>query len=245
MATYTMSQALQKNIKIPPIAYEYNGAEELVIKRDLTYCVRNNQAQCFDLYYPQNFIPFESKAVLFVNGGGPMDKNYKSYPCYTSWGELCAVNHIVGITFNWRTSKPEDIMAMLEYLKINADTLGSKLEELTVLSLCRAVNYTINCVLKYPIIKKVAMYYGKISTNTDVEKCKGMKFFIALGSKDKRFPPECNHWFLEKSKEHHYQVEIMIHPNGVHGFDYANNDQDTKEIIERTISFIKQSSTCK
>lgn len=240
MIEHTMSQAIQKNMNIPPIAYDYSGAEKLTIKRDITYCVINNKAQCFDIYYPQDFVSFQSKAVLFVNGGGPIDKNYKSYPCYTSWGELSAVNNIVGITFNWRSGKSEDILAMLEYIKGNADKLGINLEELTVFPLCRAVNITINCVLKYPEIKKVAMYYGKISTSTKVEKCKGMKFFIALGSKDRKYPPECNNWFLEQSKDNSYDTEIMIHPNGVHGFDYANNDNYTKEIIERTIRFIKQ-----
>lgn len=146
MAEHTMSQAIQKNIKIPPIAYDYCGTEKLTIKRDIAYCVINNKAQCFDIYYPKDFVPFQSKTVLFVNGGGSIDKNYKSYPCYTSWGELSAVNNIVAITFNWRSGKPEDILAMLAYIKENSDKLGIKLEELTVFPLCRAVNNTINCV---------------------------------------------------------------------------------------------------
>lgn len=126
---------------------------------------------------------------------------------------------------------------MLEYIKVNTNNFGFTLDKLTVFPLCRAVNNTINCVLEYPEIKKMVMYYGKISINTKVKKCKGMSFLIALGNKDKKFPPECNKWFIEQSKENGYQVEILIHPLGLHGFDYANRDIYTKEIIERTISF--------
>lgn len=240
MEEYTMSNAIQKNINIPPIAYAYNGVEKLTIKKDITYCVINDIEQSFDIYYPKNFAKFQSKAVLFVNGGGPIDKNYKSYPCYTSWGELSAINNIVAITFNWRSGKYQDILAMLEYIKVNTNKLGFTLDKLTVFPLCRAVNNTINCVLEYPEIKKMVMYYGKVSINTKVKKCKGMSFLIALGNKDKKFPPECNKWFIEQSKENGYQVEILIHPRGVHGFDYANRDIYTKEIIERTIDFCKQ-----
>lgn len=129
---------------------------------------------------------------------------------------------------------------MLEYMKKNSNQLGFKLNQLTVFSLCRAVNNTLNCVLEYPEIKKMVMYYGKVSTNTKIEKCKDMQFLIALGNNDKRFPPDCNKWFLDQAKENNYQVEILINPQGVHGFDYANRDIDTKEIIERTINFCQQ-----
>lgn len=66
-----------------------------------------------------------------------------------------------------------------------------------------------------------------------------MHFFIALGNNDAKHPPKCNQWFIEQSKENGYQTEIMIHPQGEHGFDYVNHDGYTKEIIERTIRFIK------
>ena len=240
MADYTMAQAIKKAVNIPPIAYDYSGGEYINIIKDKTYCRVKDKQQTFDVYYPNHFVPFQSTAVLFVNGGGPIDKDYKAYPCFTSWGELAAVNNIVGITFNWRSGKYKDISIMLEYLKTHAAELGISFEHLTVFPLCRAVNHTINCVLEYPEIKKVALYYGEISKSTKVEKCVGMRFLIALGNKDRKFPAECNDWFMEQSKDKGYEVELLIHPQGVHGFDYANRDQYTKEIIEKTIAFIKQ-----
>lgn len=122
METYTMEKAIQKAVKIPPIAYSYHGAESLTIKKDIPYCHQNAIAQTFDVYYPKDFQPFQRKTVLFVNGGGPIKQDYKSYPCFTSWKEF----------------------------------------------------------------------------------------------------------------------ELCIHPNGVHGFDYANDDEYTREIIEKTLAFIKR-----
>lgn len=43
---------------------------------------------------------------------------------------------------------------MIDYLIQHAKELGVDIQELYVFSLCQAVNYTINCVLKYPEIKK-------------------------------------------------------------------------------------------
>lgn len=41
-------------INLPPIAYTYDGAEKLTIKKDITYCVINDVEQSFDFYYPKN-----------------------------------------------------------------------------------------------------------------------------------------------------------------------------------------------
>lgn len=90
---------------------------------------------------------------------------------------------------------------MIDYLIQHAKELGIDVQELYVFSLCRAVNYTINCVLKYPV--------------------------------------SCNDWFLESAAQYQYTANLLVHPQGVHGFDYANDDEHTKDIIENTIAFLK------
>lgn len=240
MENYTMEKAIKKSAKIPPIAYPYSGKEFLTIKNDIPYCTNNSQDQTFDIYYPKDFISFQHKTVLFVNGGGPIKQDYKSYPCFTSWGELVAVNDMIGITFNWRSGKSEDIIAMIDYLYAHDKELGINMNELCVFPLCRAVNNTINCVVQYPEIKKLVLYYGKISKNTKLEKCADMKFLIALGELDKKFPVSCNDWFLENALSYNYTAELLVHPQGVHGFDYANDDEYTRSIIEKTLNFMKE-----
>lgn len=239
MENYTMDKAIKKSVKIPPIAYQYSDQEFLTIQNDITYCSHHSIEQTFDIYYPKDFKSFQHKTVLFVNGGGPIKQNYKSYPCFTSWGELMAVNDVIAITFNWRSGKSEDIIAMIDYLFVHAEELGIDVHEICVFSLCRAVNYTIHCVLKYPEIKKMILYYGKISKNIKLDQCENMKFLIALGELDKKFPVSCNDWFLESAVQYHYTAELLIHPQGVHGFDYANDDEDTRKVIEKTLDFVK------
>lgn len=123
-----------------------------------------------------------------------------------------AVHNVVGITFNWRSGKQEDIIAMIDYLSAHAQELGINTDEICVFSLCRSVNYTIECVLRYPEIKKMILYYGKVSKKTKLANC---------------------------ANPYKYSVELCVHPQGVHGFDYANDDEYTKGIIEKTIEFIK------
>ena len=86
------------------------------------------------------------------------------------------------------------------------------------------------------------LYYGKIDKNIKVAKCNDMKFLIALGKKDDIYSTDCNDWFVEKSKENNYNVELLIHPNGVYGFDFINRDSDTKKIIDKTLDFIKNTN---
>lgn len=35
-----------------------------------------------------------------------------------------AVNDVIAITFNWRSGKSEDIIAMIDYLFVHAEELG-------------------------------------------------------------------------------------------------------------------------
>lgn len=239
MENYTMEKAIKNSMKIPPIVYRYSGKEFLTIKHDIPYCSKDAGEQTFDIYYPKDFQSFQHKCVLFVNGGGPIKQNYKAYLCFTSWGELVAANDMIGIIFNWRSGKIEDITAMIDYLFDHAVELGIDVDEICVFPLCRAVNNAINCVLKYPKIKKMILYYGKISKNTNLAKCENMKFLIALGKLDKKFPVACNDWFLENAIQYNYTAELLVHPQGVHGFDYANDDEYTRLIIEKTIEFMK------
>lgn len=66
-----------------------------------------------------------------------------------------------------------------------------------------------------------------------------MKFLIVLGNLDKMYSASCNDWFLESAKKYNYTAEFLVHLQGVHGFDYANDDKYTRGIIERTLEFIK------
>lgn len=94
-------------------------------------------------------------------------------------------------------------------------------------------------MIKYPQIRKLVLYYGKISENTKLDKCENMQFLIALGNLDKIYAASCNNWFLENAPKYNYTAELLIHPKGVHGFDYANDDEYTRDIIKKTLEFIK------
>lgn len=62
---------------------------------------------------------------------------------------------------------------------------------------------------------------------------------IALGACDKKYSVSCNDWFLESAVQYQYTANLLVHPQGMHGVDYANDDEYTKDIIEKTIAFLK------
>ena len=128
---------------------------------------------------------------------------------------------------------------MINYLLAHNKELGIDVNEICIFPLCRTVNNTINCILKYPEIRKIVLYYGKISKNTNLIKCANMKFLIALGKQDKIYPVWCNEWFVENAQKYNYLVELLVHPQGLHGFDFANDDEYTRRIIDKTLEFIK------
>ena len=84
---------------------------------------------------------------------------------------------MIGIMFNWRLGKSEDICTMIDYLFVHAKERGIVVNEIYVFRFCRPVNNTINCVLKYPEIRKLILYYRKISENTKFIKCENMTVY--------------------------------------------------------------------
>lgn len=237
---FSMRQAIDKKIKIPSIVYPYTGQENLKIEKDIVYSTVSNIQQTFDIYYPSDFIPFQSPTVLFVNGGGPIKQNYKDYPCFTSWGELVALKGIVGIVFNWRSAKYVDVSAMLDYMFENSNKLGINVNDICVFPLCRAVSGTLKCVLKYHTIKRMVMYYGQIRKDISMNDMYDMVFLIVMAQNDSKYDPSCNDWFIDIVKENGSYAKKIVHSSGVHGFDYINDEDETRNIIDTTISFIKK-----
>jgi acetyl esterase/lipase len=66
--------------------------------------------------------------------------------------------------------------------------------------------------------------------------------FIARAGKDSLpMVNETLHRFVALAIEKNVMLEFMNHPDGEHGFDFLNNDERSREIIGRTLAFLRWS----
>jgi dienelactone hydrolase len=65
--------------------------------------------------------------------------------------------------------------------------------------------------------------------------------FVAEAGQD-RFAPGINDSidrFVKEARARNVTLEFMIHPTGHHGFDTLDNDDRSKEIVRKTLDFLK------
>ena len=110
------------------VTYEV-ATDGVTVNHNIPYELGRNDGLALDIYYPAR-TPHEpaAPALLFVTGY-PDDGLQRVLGCvakdmesYVSWARLAAANGIVAITYQNRT--PEDVHAVLRYMKDHAGALG-------------------------------------------------------------------------------------------------------------------------
>lgn len=228
-------------MKIQSIVYDMSTPNNIEVLKDIPYLTTTAFKMTMDIYKPLNMEKgYLYPVVVFIHGGSNEKRDYKSYECFSSWAELVSMNAMIGITFNWRKNIPSDIEDFLNYLIDNSGKYQIDIARIITFSFSRGVQAGIHYSLKLPNISRMVVYYGKIPTEDLMKSEKKCKFFIAMGQNDHYYNSHCNNGFIQKARQLENTVEFFIHSNGEHGFDFLNDDDESKKIIERTLNFLKQ-----
>ncbi|MFZ5351342.1 MAG: alpha/beta hydrolase family protein [Bacillota bacterium] len=215
--------------------------------KDLIYKHHDGKELKLDIYYPPEHKKGETlKAVLLIHGSTP-NKNFKDGPYFTSWGRLVAANGFAAVTFNWRSgSNPEDIADLIEYIRENASALDIDENNISILAFSMGVENAVDQSAKVDtgFIKSITAYYGKLPEGVLEDKYKNHMppVFLAEAANDSFFSKDCNDNFVNKANGLGHSVRRVVHQSGTHGFDLYDDSDETLEIINSSIDFIKKYS---
>ncbi|MEC9488247.1 MAG: hypothetical protein UMV23_02035 [Halanaerobium sp.] len=196
-----------------------------------------------DIYYPPGKDTLEAKTIILVHGSGP-SSSYKDTAAYQSWGRLLAVKGFNAITFNWRPGEsPEDVGDLITFVRKNHERLRISGDRLNIIAFSAGVKESIPEVLKANegFVQSISIYYGELDDSilgSELEQRLPENIFIAMAASDYYVNPECNEDFVAAARDRGFQVIYLIHKSGRHGFDVYTDNQETRDIIDRTISFI-------
>lgn len=87
-------------------------------------------------------------------------------------------------------------------------------------------------------IHGAVFYYALISNFLLSDKSKDFPTFIAKAGLDRKNINLSLDKYSSKLNKNGTKCELMIHPEGKHGFDIVNDDDVSKDIIKKTIKFI-------
>ena len=247
------------------VVYTRPGMDQIAVRRNLPYKSVAGPALAMDVYYPAG-LPSNARraAVLFVHGGPvPPGVSYKDTRPFVSWGQLVAASGLIGVTFNWRNFRglvPQvtDIDDVIRHIRENAAALQIDRERLGLFAFSGGVAAVVNKTLQYGApdgVRCLVAYYGDGGLGLSSLILKPPRtwdaratippLLIAHGAKDEFFPIETLERLVGRATAKGAKVELLKHPAGVHGFDVRNDDEQSREIIQKTIAFLQAQLTPK
>ena len=191
----------------------------------------------------------------------------KDWGMFQSYGMLAASSGFIGITFNHRfyssdtlEQAADDIGAAVDYVRNHADIFHVNPDRLCVWAFSGAGDFLgpflhdkppfVRCLISYYAI--LDLRHLTVSAELDKELVNRFSPVVALQAGGPGPPilvaragqddPAINYsvdQFVQAAFSTNQTFDLLNHPSGQHGFDTLDDHPRTREIIERTIAFIK------
>lgn len=266
-----MSQDVPPNdITKKRVVYEIPGMDAVTIRRDVEYLSTGARGLTTDIYYPPDWKSGERiPAVVFVSGYSDpgfqriLGCKLKDMASYISWSQLVAASGLVAVTYT-NTEPAEDIYALLQYLRDNAESLGIDETRIGVWACSGNVPNALSVLMQEDsdYLKCAVLCYGVMmdldgstivaelsATFRFVNPCAGktiedlpkdLPLFIARAGQDEM--PHLNETidsFLGKALSYNLPVTFANHPAAPHAFDLMHDSETSREIIRQILAFLR------
>jgi acetyl esterase/lipase len=194
----------------------------------------------------------------------------KDWGVYISFGQLAAASGFVGVTFNHRfhqweslSDSESDITAAIMYVRENAARFGADPDRVVLWAVSAGGIFFSQPLRDRPeFIRALVGYYPELNLQASRQSAppsvsdETLRRFspVTYLTDGKTIPPiflaraglddpELNagvDLFVKLALEKNLTVELMNHPTGHHGFDIEDNNNRSREILKRTIEFIRE-----
>lgn len=215
-----------------------------------------------DIYRPAPAAGGALPAVILVHGDGPADwlKDIKDWGQYVSWGELLAASGLVAITFNHRSTQgwiriPDaavDVEDLVALVRARASTWNVDPDRLAIwVASAGGFLGAHVAVTNRPGVRSLVVYYGSMVpppvAGVELERFSaplrmgknGPSIFVARAGLDHAGLNETLDRFADSALKAGLDLELHNHADGRHAFDVLDPSPRSREIIARSIDFLK------
>ncbi len=208
--------------------------------------------------------------LFIHGGPVPADRagSVKGMGQYRSWGALAAASGMVSFTFNHHYDAPKqleravtNVSAAVDYVRREAGALGIDPNRLCLWT-CSGGGPLICFALRHkpPFVRCLVLYYaildarrfdwlvGEVGQETAaryspvryLEEPPPFPVFVGRAGQDDPVLNETMDDFVTRALGVNAALEVMNHPQGEHGFDVANDDARSRQIVARTLAFMRE-----
>ncbi len=222
-----------------PFRYPPPPAGAIQVRRDVPYGASGETSLAMDVYRPSGAAT-TGPALIFFNTASGADRNN---PFYTGWAQAAAAKGLVAIVPDLRSgTQAEDFHALVRHLAAHGADYGIDAEAIAVYA------GSGNVFTAFPIvegagetaIKAAVMYYG--TADLSVFRLDLPVLYVRAGL-DR---PPVNRRIAELVSlaiSQNAPLTVLNHPTGHHAFEMVDDDEMTRDVIDRTIDFVKRATS--
>ena len=218
------------------------GMDAVKVDTGLVYRDVAGQSLKLDLFHPKGGAR-RAPLVIFANGVGLAEPPLRRWGIYQSWGRLVAVSGMAAVTHDVRRDAPrEDLEALVEHVRRNADRYGIDPENIAIWSCSANLRhgswYALNPANAH--VKAAVFYYGNIDTTylrTDLPVLVGRAGLDNLGTNASM------DGFMQRALRRNAAVTLVNVPNGRHAFDLVDPEETSREAVRNTLAFLRANLT--
>ena len=257
-----------EEIKRQRVVYSLPGMKLASVQKNLTYKKVGDLQLQMDVYAPSKLRRNERRpAIIFVPGDAPWEilKDIKDWGVYVSYGELAAATGYVGVTFNHRSTErfakirdvAGDVDDLVSYVRSHADSLGIDRERICVWAFSAGGPFLRSLLNEKPaFVRCIVTYYSMLGLATGAAADEIVSEFtianylsknpkqlapmlIVRAGKDAPFINNSVDEFLREAIKQNINIEFINYVEGQHAFDVLDDSERTRQIIKRTLEFVK------
>jgi dienelactone hydrolase len=239
-ATFCLATCLGQDIFTRGLVYQDPDMKKAIIKEKIIYRNVNDTALSFDVYYPPAFnFKKELPLVIFNNGVGAMD--IPKWGIYKDWAKLIAASGMIALNYQCRGGNGlQDGEALLDYLVQHAQELNVDAGKIGLWTCSANARTGMRMAFKTKpeMVKALVVYYGGPDSLGQLRQ--NLPTLVVRAGLDAQFINNSVEGFIQSALQQDARIEVINYLNGIHAFDAYINTDESKEIIKKTVDFLKK-----
>jgi acetyl esterase/lipase len=209
--------------------------------------------------------------IFVHGGPVPAGASSKDMGVFVSYGELAAASGLVGVTFNHRFTSPamapeadKDVAELVAHVRKNAGDFGIDKDRIAIWAFSGGGLFLARWIAEPPeYVRALVSYYAvldirepppgqpdKLSSDVRAKlsavarlplSTRPVPLLIARAGQDNPYINATVDAFVAEALKQNAPFELLTHPDGRHGFDILDDDARTRQIVGRTLAFVKTS----
>ncbi len=222
-------------------AFPQPSADSMSVVRDVQYGTSGTDSLRMDMFRPRGAAGSRAPVLIFFNRA--FGSQQRNNPFYSAWAQVAASKGVTAILPDLRSESVEqDFGKLVAYLTEKGAEMGVDSAAIAVYAGSGNVSQALPLV-EHPsqtAVKAAVMYYGGAQI---AEYRRDLPVLFVRAGLDR---PDLNRAIAAMATlavTQNAPFTLVNHHSGYHGFETANDDDATRQVMEQTIDFVKRATT--